>query len=51
MIERGTIGHLRNDKKLIIVLRIENEFLICHRFRHDNKVIRVNKSDFIPFEF
>ena len=50
-IEKGMIGCLYNDKKLMIVVKVEEKTLICHRFRHDNRFIRINKTEFKRFKY
>jgi hypothetical protein len=48
VIKIGTVGHLNNDDKLLIVLKIEGNVLYCHRFRSDNKFIKIDIKHFKP---
>ena len=48
MIKIGTIGGLYTDNNLLIVIKIEDDYLYCHRFRGNLKTIKVHIKDFEP---
>ena len=48
LIKIGTIGIQKNDDNLLIVTRIENNFIYCHRFRGNKKTIKLSLDDFEP---
>jgi len=48
MIKIGTIGIQKNDDNLLIVTRIENNFIYCHRFRGNKKTIKLPLDQFEP---
>ena len=48
VIKIGTIGGLYTDNNLLIVIKIEGDYLYCHRFRGNLKTIKVLIKDFEP---
>jgi hypothetical protein len=48
MIKIGTIGIKLHDENLLIVAKIEDNYLYCHRFRGNRKVIKLSFDEFTP---
>ena len=47
-IKIGTIGVQISNDNLLIVTKIESDFLYCHRFRGNQKTIKLSLDQFEP---
>ena len=47
-IKVGTIGVMHNDENLMIITKIENNFIYCHKFRGNRKTLKIPIEQFKP---